>query len=34
MKALRYDDLIETVKSLSNKEKEELKFLIENYEVY
>lgn len=31
MDALRYDNLIETVKSLSTEEKEELKFLIERY---
>ncbi len=31
MDVLRYDNLIEAVKSLSTEEKEELKFLIEKY---
>ncbi len=31
MGALRYDSLIETIKSLSLEEKEELRFLIEKY---
>jgi len=31
MQTLRFNDLIETIKSLSSEEKEEIKFLIERY---
>ena len=31
MQTARFDDLVETIKSLSSEEKEEIKFLIERY---